>query len=1155
MNYRGKRFYGLHGGATGWLIGQIASKFPRIIVICQDRKSQERLKDDVSFFSNHVPILSLTGWDTLPFEEVSPDIETSATRLSTLLSLETVQSYITLVSPEALLQRSLAKSFISKLIFSLSVGQTIARDELVKHLVAGGFSVAGSVNQVGDFSVRGGVVDCWPGGRKSPLRIEFEDITICSIRTFDVETQRSVHTISNVMIFPVRERIDYSKDSPFHPRLDDAIQKLKAAGKELETPPREIARCMAALRTGALLPGAELIQLITEANTDSFFDFCPKDAVFVLQDEIGITQLLDEESDHIESRYLRMRAEHRLIPKQENHFLQGKEVVKKLVSLKPTYVDSLASLADVSDEKSAVNLLTRSNLEFATRIKSSRTLEEGEPTLKRELDLFRNKGNVIAFCIGSEGRSKRLQNLLERIDIAAPIAFYSANEWLNNRLKPPVVILSGQLSDGFSLPSEKTIFIAEHEIFPERSQRKQKKATFNLKKILQSLAKLSEGDFVVHTDYGIGLYKGLKHFEVEGGQGDFLFIQYADSVLYVPIQNINRIQKFSAAEGQSPALDKLASTRWLKTKAKVRESVAALAGDLIRLYAARSVAKGWRFDPMGGSDEQFAETFPYDETADQMKAIEEVLDDMSQDRVMDRLICGDVGFGKTEVAIRAAFKATQHKRQVAVLVPTTILVEQHRKNFAQRFKEYDVSIESMSRFNSAADNRRILEGLKSGTVDIVLGTHRLLSKDVVFNDLGLVIIDEEHRFGVKQKEKLKAIKRSVDVLTLTATPIPRTLHMSLLGIRDISAIQTPPLDRRSIRTYVANHDQNLIRDAIIRELQRGGQAFYLHNRVQSIDTITAGLKDLVPEARFRFAHGQMTETQLETIMQDFIDRKFDVLVSTTIIESGIDIPNANTLIVDRADTFGLAQLYQIRGRVGRSTRQAYAYLLVPKTSTLSIDARRRLKALQSLDELGMGFNLAMQDLEIRGAGNLLGKEQSGNVLSVGFDLYTKILKEAVLNLKGEELDLSETIDPEVKLPTPTFIPEWYIPDISERLIMYQRMAGIETDLDTEELRAECFDRFGPIPPEVFALLSLMRLRAVLRSYGSPKLEIINKGLVLSLSKRSPVRLEKIIALTTKSPQTFLFGKNLGLTVRLAHPDRNHPDDIYPIVTELLERIS
>ncbi len=1149
---QGKRFFGLQGGATGWFIGRALSTHPRIVLFCKSKNAQESLVGDLQFFCGDTPILVISGSDTLPFEEVSPDIDLSAQRLHAFLSLKKLPSYVAIISPDALPQKTIQSSILEDLCFDLSLKEQITKEILTSKMVLAGYTGTSSVSQVGDFAIRGSVVDCYSSSYSNPIRIEFEDSKIISLRLFDIDTQRSISEIKKVSIFPVRELTLFSKETPLHEKLEAVIAQIKSRGKQLETPPREIARWMSAFRTGTILPGYELIQKIVTPETKTIFDFIPNDAQTIIQDNIGILQLVDEESDLIESRFQRLSEEHRLIPEISSAFIDRKVISNYLSQTNHIHIDHLPS---INDDEESINLLTRSTLDISTKVKAARTLEDGESTLKQELTKLRKKGVIIAFCVGAEARAKRLQSLLSRISIDAPIAYYSAREWLDHPFKPPVVILSGSLSGGFFISDPSAVFFAEHEIFSERSHRKKTHAAFNLKRILASLARLSDGDYVVHSDYGIGRYLGLKHFEVEGGSGDFLHIQYADSVLYVPIQNIGRVKKFSASEGQVPHLDKLASTRWVKTKAKIRESVAALAGDLIRLYAARSVAKGWRFEPWGAEDERFAEGFPYNETPDQQKAIEEVISDMSKDQVMDRLVCGDVGFGKTEVAIRAAFKAIEHKRQVAVLVPTTILVEQHRKNFAQRFKEYDVKIRALSRFNSPKDSKKIIEDLKNGEVDIVIGTHRLLSKDILFNDLGLVIIDEEHRFGVKQKEKLKALKRSVDVLTLTATPIPRTLHMSLLSIRDISVIQSPPQDRRSIRTYVANHDATLIRDAILREIQRGGQAFYLHNRVQSIDAVTATLKELIPEARLRYAHGQMSETQLETIMQDFIDHKFDVLVSTTIIESGIDIPNANTLIIERADTFGLAQLYQIRGRVGRSTRQAYAYLLVPKTQKLNEDARRRLKALQSLDELGHGFNLAMQDLEIRGAGNLLGKEQSGSVLAVGFDLYTKILREAVLNLKGEELDLSESIDPEIKIPAAAFIPEWYIPDVSERLIMYQRLAGIETDVDSQEYRSEMIDRFGPLPPEVHTFVELMRLRSLLRVYGVPKLEIVNNGIVISLSKRSPVQLDKIMILTKKHPETFRFGKNLSLTMKLLNPEKVQPDDIYPLVAEIFERIS
>ena len=701
---------------------------------------------------------------------------------------------------------------------------------------------------------------------------------------------------------------------------------------------------------------------------------------------------------------------------------------------------------------------------------------------------------------------------------------------------------------------ERLALISENEIFRERSYRKKVARKTNLKRLLSSLSRLIENDYVVHADYGIGIYRGLKHIDLEGKGSDFLHIEYADSRLYLPIEHIGKVQRFSAAEGQTPIIDKLGSTRWVKTKQKVRESIIALAGDLIKLYAARSIAQGWQYEPYGAEDDRFADGFPYDETPDQMKAIEDTIGDMSSDKPMDRLVCGDVGFGKTEVAIRAAFKCVQHQRQVALLVPTTILVEQHAQSMKERFMGYPVKIGVLSRFYSAAQNRETLASLASGELDIIVGTHKLLSRNVNFKDLGLLIIDEEHRFGVQQKERLKQLKTKVDVLTLTATPIPRTLHMSLLGIRDISVISTPPVDRRVIRTYIAHQDETLIRDAILRELQRGGQCFYVFNRIQGIDLITAELAALVPEAKICFAHGQMSEHQLEDIMERFIRRDIDILVSTTIIESGLDIPNANTILIDRADTFGLAQLYQLRGRVGRSTQQAFAYFLIPKAKKLGHEAQQRLKVLQSLDDLGLGFNLALRDMEIRGVGNLLGKEQSGSVLAVGYELYTQILKEAVFHLQGNSPRLVDTVDPEVKLGLNAFIPDYFIPDISERLVMYQRLSSIITSEEAHELREEIEDRFGPLPLEAKDFIELMRFRGLLRQFGITKGEVSKNRLLLSFSPEAPIDLPAVLSLVKQDSEKYRFGKGLILSVFLGEKPID-PELLYDLAEDLLQSIT
>ncbi|MCB0336456.1 MAG: transcription-repair coupling factor, partial [Bdellovibrionales bacterium] len=767
---------------------------------------------------------------------------------------------------------------------------------------------------------------------------------------------------------------------------------------------------------------------------------------------------------------------HYFIPTIEQHYVTetSEPNVQSL-----THFDVLELLTDGDNQNIRFQSysLKELNIALQTQVGSGEALAP----LVKHIKEWRSKHFRIALVVGAEVRAERLHKMLQDLDCEAQVFLEGFPAWFKRGERAPLGIVLGSISAGVSIPDERLVLVAEHELFKKRSFRKKKKqSVYTLKQLLQSLGELHEEDLVVHDDYGIGKYHGLKNLTIEGLTGDFLHVEYADSTLYVPVQQIAKIQKYNGPDGSAPTLDKLSSNRWKKTKRKVRDSVVSLAGDLVKLYASRSVVNGWSFEPMGAADEDFADGFPYNETVDQLNAITDTLSDMAKPIPMDRLICGDVGFGKTEVAMRAAFKCVQHGRQVAVLVPTTILVEQHRDNFASRFADSKVKVAAVSRFYAPKENKKTIEALAQGDIDIVIGTHALLANSVSFADLGLVIIDEEHRFGVAQKEKLKRLKLNVDVLTLTATPIPRTLHMSLLGLRDVSLISTPPTDRKVVRTYVATRDDILVRDTILREIKRNGQVFFVHNRVKTIATVTDVLHELVPEARFAYAHGQMSEKQLEPIMKAFVDKEIDVLVATSIIESGLDIPNANTLIVDRSDTFGLAQLYQLRGRVGRGIRQAYAYFLIPNLKKLTGEAQKRLQALQSLDDLGQGFHLAVRDLEIRGAGNLLGKEQSGSVLAVGFELYMKIVKEAVLHLKGETADISDKIDPEVKLAVQAYIPEFYVPDVSERLIMYQRLAAIVTSDEADLLLDEMHDRCGPPPQETMTLLEVMRLRGLLR---------------------------------------------------------------------------
>jgi len=1150
-----KRYLGLTPASKAWLIAKISLKSNKLVVVTQNEGTAEELYNDLLFFSLEASLFRYPAWGLLPFEPISPVLDITAERLKTLLDLQRAEKSICVTSVEALLQKILALKHFEILKFDLLPAQYILRSELLKKLNACGFRSVSLVEEVGDMAVRGAVVDLFPSTTTGAVRLEFDADVLQKIKLFDVQSQRSTENLNSLQIFPVAERFSL----PDHPSLCDqlpaALLRLKSRAQMLQIPLNEQMQFIEALEKGLNIPGVELLQLAALAPLENFFDLIPKESLLITDDKIAIENNIDTFWEHLKEREERFASESHFFPSALETYLSSEEFNKSSANFEQIFLDNLqlSDLEENSDQ--ALNLRSLSNIELVTRLKTKVGSGHALQPLKAFLTKVRTQNFRVVFVVGSNHRSERLKRLLLDIDCEARSVEQSGLlSWIGSPNSYPIVIATGHISAGFQLPNEKLVFISEAEIFAERSYRQTRKSSANIKRLLTSLSQLKEEDYVVHVDYGIGIYRGLKHLKVDGAETDLLHIDYADSRLFLPIQNIGKIQKFNAAEGKAPALDKLSSKRWTETKRKVRESVATLAGELIKLYATRSIAKGWRFDPYGAEDERFADGFAYNETPDQLKAIEETLSDMAKDKPMDRMVCGDVGFGKTEVAVRAAFKCVEHARQVAILVPTTLLAEQHRETFTRRFLGYPVRIEAISRLNKPQKNKEIIKELAEGKLDVIIGTHRLLSKDVAFPDLGLVIIDEEHRFGVKQKEKLKQLKKQVDVLTLTATPIPRTLHMSLLGIRDISLINTPPHDRRLIRTYVASQDDALVRDAILREIQRAGQCFYLYNRVESIELATSRLAELVPEARFSFAHGQMSEMQLEKIMTAFIKKEIDVLVSTTIIESGLDIPNANTILIERADSFGLAQLYQLRGRVGRSARQAYAYFLVPKTRKLGSDAQKRLKVLQSLDDLGQGFNLAIRDLEIRGAGNLLGREQSGNVLLVGFELYTKILKEAILNLKGEELELEEIIDPEVKFGFDAYLPQTYIPDISERLVLYQRLASIASPPEAYELMEEVADRFGPLPDAAENLIELMRLRSLLKHFGITKVELSDSKLALAFSSRAKVDPKKLLKLIQTERNRYKFSKSQVLSINLEQSAVEKAPDVYSLVDRLLKLI-
>jgi transcription-repair coupling factor (superfamily II helicase) len=794
-----------------------------------------------------------------------------------------------------------------------------------------------------------------------------------------------------------------------------------------------------------------------------------------------------------------------------------------------------------SDLSVSSTLLT--DLKPHTHVKGG---ERSLAPLVARINQWREDDFQVLLVASSTMQAAHLQNLLLGHDLRLPLL--TNPQWETLTAAPTASIAIGHLSQGFSLPDDRFVFIAEEEIFGEKRHRRRSRPR-PVADYLTGLSQLTTGDYVVHVDHGIALYQGLRHLSVAGIEGDYLHLEYAGGDrLYLPVERINLVQKYTGADGRAPALDKLGGQSWEKAKRKTREAILAMARELLEIHAVRESTERPPVAKLDGDYEDFVARFPFEETSGQRTAIEDVLADLRNDKPMDRLVCGDVGYGKTEVALRAAFLAVQSGKQVAVLVPTTILAQQHAETFSRRFAEYPVRVELLNRFRTAQEVKAVVQGLATGSVDIVIGTHRILQRDVIFKNLGLVIIDEEHRFGVTHKEKIKKLRHLVDVLTLSATPIPRTLNMALMGLRDLSVIETPPVDRQAIRTYVSRYDDGLVRSAILNELGRGGQVFFVHNRVETIEKVGRQLRELVPEASIAVAHGQMPESELEKVMLDFLHHRTNVLLCSSIIESGLDISTANTIIINRADQFGLAQLYQLRGRVGRSSARAYAYLLIPGEHLLTDDARKRLEVLQELDDLGSGFRLAAHDLEIRGAGNLLGREQHGNVAAVGFELYAQMLEETVRELKGGAIQVQ--IEPEIQIGLPAYIPEAYIPDVNQRLVFYKKLANVKNRTDLEDLAYEMEDRFGPLPELVLKFIEVMDLRRVLREYLVTGVYRRAEKATLHFHPDAPIKGDRLVAFVQKDKGRSQLSPDLRLTCTLK-PD----EDVIVAVKALLQGLS
>jgi transcription-repair coupling factor (superfamily II helicase) len=1043
--------------------------------------------------------------DSAPYDRFSPQPFVTAQRMDVLYRLLAGERPIVVAPWTALALRVPARKAVEARSLRIAAGQTLERDALAASLALAGYTRQPLVEERGEFAVRGGIVDFFPPQRARPVRIELLGDEVESLREFDPASQRSEAPLERVVAPPARELLF---DRELVVERGPALRELAEAQG---VPAREIDHWIDALLRGAAPPGAEALLPLLQPALESFFDFLPEETLVVVEEwEAGHERLLRYTGEILENHEA-ARAAGRPVSAPDDCFVGLDAALAELERRRPVLLDALGvgggPAAAHEAERFAVRAQTQD--ELARELRLARAGGEGLAPLVTRVRAWGADGLRVVLAAPSLSGADRLARLLAERGLPAPLV-RQPEPFVRWAAEDGVEVRVAALSAGFVLPAERLAVVTEEEVFGPREKRR-RAASLREGAAIEALAHLSPGDFLVHAEHGIGVYRGLVPLAVSGIEGEFLRIEYdAGDRLFVPVDRLNLVQRYVGAEGVAPRVDKLGGQTWAKAKSGVRKAIASLARDLLAVHAAREVAPGHAYSGRDAAFSEFEAAFPYEETPDQMAAIDDVLADLARPRPMDRLVCGDVGYGKTEVAIRAAFRVVMDGKQVAVLAPTTVLCQQHFDTFVKRFADHPVRIESLSRFRSRADAKKVMEGLASGAVDIVIGTHRLLQKDVQFRDLGLLVVDEEHRFGVAHKERLKQLKRSVDVLTLTATPIPRTLQMTMSGLRDLSVIQTPPPDRLAVRSQVCRFDQSLIREAILREVRRGGQVFFVHNRVQSIDAIAELLRRIVPEVRILVAHGQMQERELEKRMLAFLRGDAEVLLCTTIIESGLDMPHVNTILIDRADALGLAQLYQLRGRVGRSRHRAYAYLLVPGDEALTDDARRRLEALQDLSELGSGFRLANMDLEIRGAGNLLGKEQSGQLGAVGYETYMELLEEAVAELRGQPH--AAPIDPEIRLPVAAKLPESYVPEVSQRLVLYKRLAGAPEEADVARIRDELLDRYGPLPPEAENLLEVIRLKLLARELALPGVDVAAGKLVVRTAPGSRVDPARLVDL-------------------------------------------
>ncbi|KOO08198.1 transcription-repair coupling factor [Vibrio hepatarius] len=1097
-----KKFVGnLQGASLALAIAELAGQHSsHTLLAVPDPQTALKLLQEIEQFTDQEVAL-FPDWETLPYDNFSPHQEIISDRIARLYQLPTQTSGITIVPVSTLLQRQSPREFLMQHTLMVKVGDLYSLDKLRIQLEKSGYRHVDQVFGPGEYASRGSILDLFPMGSNDPFRIDFFDDEIDTIRTFDPENQRSIDDVKEIRLLPAHE----------FPTSEAAIEDFRIRWRQRFEARREPESVYMQVSKGTWPAGIEYWQPLFFEQTETLFDYIADDSQLITVGDIEAS--IDNFLADVDYRYDQRKVDplRPLLPPDEL-WLKKDELFGKFKSLPQLQL----SIEPITEKQGRNNASIQPLPDLAVQHQN----KEPMAALRKFSESYAGK---IIFSVESEGRREALLELLQPIKLR-PKACDSFTSAL--KAKDKFTLILGAAEHGFLYGDDHLALICESDLLGDRviqRRRKDRKAT-NSDAVIRNLAELKPGQPVVHIDHGIGRYIGLQTLEAGGMTTEYVTLEYQNEAkLYVPVASLNLISRYSGGAEDAAPIHKLGGEAWAKARRKAAEKVRDVAAELLDVYAKRELKPGYKFALDRGQYATFKAGFPFEETDDQSMAINAVMSDMCQAKAMDRLVCGDVGFGKTEVAMRAAFLATDNGKQVAVLVPTTLLAQQHFENFRDRFANLPIRVEVLSRFKSAKEQKQVMQDVEDGKVDIVVGTHKLLSNDIKFKDLGLLIVDEEHRFGVRQKEKMKAMRADVDILTLTATPIPRTLNMAMSGMRDLSIIATPPARRLAIKTFVRQREDAVIREAVLREIMRGGQVYFLHNQVETIDKVAADLEKLIPEARITVAHGQMRERELERIMNDFYHQRFNVLVCTTIIETGIDVPTANTIIMDRADNLGLAQLHQLRGRVGRSHHQAYAYLLTPHPKAMTKDAIKRLDAIASLEDLGAGFTLATHDLEIRGAGELLGDEQSGQIQSVGFTLYMEMLEQAVEALKeGKEPSLDDLLreQTEVEMRLPALLPDDYIPDINTRLSMYKQIASVSDKQELDELKIELIDRFGLLPDATKNLLTIAELKLQAAMLKVKKIEAHEKGGYIEFYPDADINPMYLVKLLQSQPQKF-----------------------------------